>query len=70
MAYLPSINLLTGSKPQGYNVPGKNFGKPAQIQTESQARSQAVKKKTAPTPAFRQYGDKGYKPSNGIGVGG
>ncbi len=70
MAYLPSINNLTGSKPQGYTVPNKNTGKPVRIEV---AKSAALKKKTAPlgSPGNlpRQYGDKGYVPSNGRGVG-
>ena len=29
----------------------------------------APKKKAAPKGAIKQYGDAGYKPSNGVGVG-
>lgn len=67
MAFSPSLNNITGSKPQGYKVPGKNYGKPAMVGT---ALSKAVGKKVKKaTPAMRQYGDKGYKPSTGKGVG-
>ena len=33
------------------------------------AMNQALNKKTKPQGAIKQYGDKGYKPSNGTGVG-
>lgn len=67
MAYTPSLNNLTGTKPQGYTVPNKNTGKVVQIEI---AKTAALKNKTAP-----QNGTGGnYKfsktPSNGTGVGG
>ena len=68
MAYMPSINNLTGSKPQGYVVPGRGFGKPVQIEV---AKTAALKKKTAPMPMNGTGGNYKFSkiPSNGIGVG-
>lgn len=47
MSYMPSINNLTGEKPQGYTPISKDFGKPAKIATSS-AMTKAIQKKADP----------------------
>lgn len=72
MGFSPALNNLTGAKPQGYTVPGKNFGKPAMIEVVKSPLSKAITKKISQPEQMRQTFSKMKKAgtySNGIGVG-
>lgn len=44
-------------------------GKPITYKKKATPIKKAVKRVVARKPRFKQYGDKGYRPSNGLGVG-
>lgn len=59
--YVPSNKASYVAKPKPRTV---------QIETASQANARTAALTNKTKPVMRQYGDKGYQPSSGRGVGG